>query len=144
MKVTWDFKEWTRFGNKLVDSHNLDTYLMTATQNIARVLHSYLLANTPVDTGNLRKMWSAGDNLRFTVEKIGHGFQVTFINLARRDTGFMYGLAVNDGHRTPSGNGWVTGKFFVERSLLQTGESAKLEKLIMTELQKWFEGCVNG
>lgn len=141
MQVTWDFKHFTNFGNKLVNTYDFETTMMTATQNVARVLHSYLLTNTPVDTGNLRKMWSAGNNLRFTVQKVGNGFQVTFINLAQRDTGFMYGRAVNDGHRTPSGNGWVMGRFFVERSIIQTSESGQLEKLIMNELRKWWDRC---
>ena len=116
---------------------------MTATQNVARVLHQYLLKQTPVKTGNLRKMWSAGKNLEFTVEKLPTGFQVTFINTARADhaDGYMYGIAVNDGHKTPSGTGWVMGRFFVEKSILQTAESTEVENLIMRELQKWWDGA---
>lgn len=145
MKVEFDFSEFHEFANRLQDTHNLDTALMTATQNIARVLHQHLLNQTPVDTGNLRKMWSAGDNLLFTVESVNNGFQVTFINTARagHKYGFMYGIAVNDGHRTPTG-GWVMGRFFVEKSIIQTAESSQLETLIMKELDKWWEGCLNG
>lgn len=139
MKLEWDFRELTEFANRLNDIHTLDTALMTATKKIAQVLHQYLLIQTPVKTGNLRKMWSAGDNLRFTVEKVNGGFQVTFINLAQTDKGFRYGLAVNDGHRTPSGEGWVMGRFFVERSVLQTANSTQIEHIIMNELQKWWD-----
>ena len=112
--------------------------MMTATQNIARVLHGHLLKNTPVDTGNLRKMWSAGGNLAFTVEPVSEGFMVTFVNLAQNAKGFRYGLAVNDGHKTTSG-GWVMGKFFVEASLLQTANSTKIDAIIMEQLQKWWD-----
>lgn len=141
MKLTWDFSELTDFAESLRNPHDLETALMTATQNIARVLHQYLLVQTPVDTGNLRKMWSAGNNLAFIVDKVGDGFQVTFINRARANDakGFEYGLAVNDGHKTPSG-GWVMGRFFVEKAIIQTAESSKLEKIIMEQLQKWWEG----
>lgn len=155
MKVIWDFHELFEFADRLQDTHDLDTALMTATQNVARVLHSYLLVNTPVDTGNLRKMWSAGDNLKFTVTPVGNGFEVVLINdatnkrgvddseIRSEGNGFKYGRAVNDGHKTPSG-GWVMGRFFVEKSIVQTLNSTKFEKLIMTELSKWFEVCVNG
>lgn len=139
MNLEWDLHELTDFVNKLNDTHDLDTALMCATQNIARVLHQYLLVQTPVVTGNLRKMWSAGDNLRFTVKPVNGGFEVTFINLAQTDKGFQYGLAVNDGHKTSGGSGWVMGRFFVERSILQTANSTQLESIIMNELQKWWD-----
>lgn len=141
MKLKWDFSEFTKFANSLKNTHTFDTALMTATQNIARVLHQYLLVNTPVRTGNLRKMWSAGDNLRFTVKPVSTGFEVTLINTARADSadGFMYGIAVNDGHKTPGGGGWVMGRFFVEKSIIQTAESKQIDQIIMRELQKWWD-----
>lgn len=148
MEIKWDFSELTEFADKLSDTHDLNTNLMTATQKIARVLHKHLLEQTPVVTGNLRKMWSAGDNLSFKVEQVLNGFQVTLINKARsgknarsddEKTGFMYGLAVNDGHKTPGGNGWVMGRFFVEKSILITADSTQVEKIIMQELKKWWE-----
>ena len=139
MKLEWDFSEFVDFAERIRDTHHLNTSLMTATQKIARVLHQYLLTQTPVVTGNLRKMWSAGNNLMFTVETVSGGFRVTLINLAQTEKGFQYGLAVNDGHKTPSGNGWVMGRFFVERSILQTAGSGRIEQVVMQELQKWWE-----
>lgn len=140
MKIELDFSEFKKFADNLDNLHTFNSAMMTATQNVARVLHKYLLPQTPVDTGNLRKMWSAGDNLLFTVETVNNGFQVTFVNSARANTedGFMYGVAVNDGHRH-RGGGWVMGRFFVERSIIQTAESAQLEEIIMAELQKWWK-----
>jgi hypothetical protein len=82
-------------------------------------------------------MWSAGDNLRFTVEQVNGGYQVTLINLAQNNKGFRYGLAVNDGHKKPNGGGWVMGRFFVEKSIIQT--SRNVEQIIMTELKKWWD-----
>lgn len=137
MKVKWDFSEFNEFANNLKNSYNFETAIMTATQKIARVLHQYLLMHTPIDTGNLRKMWSAGNNLMFYVEKVNGGFRVTLINLAQNEKGFMYGSVVNDGHRTPDGTGWVMGRFFVEKSVLQTEQ--QLNQIIMKELQKWWD-----
>lgn len=139
MKLQWDFSELTEFTNKLVDGHDFDSAIMTATQKVARVLHQHLLEQTPIDTGNLRKMWSAGDNLKFTVCEINNGFEVTFINTARANTadGFIYGVAVNDGHTKPGGVGWVMGRFFVEKSILLT--EPQVEQIIMNELKKWWD-----
>jgi hypothetical protein len=138
MKVQFDFSELNAFAENLKDSYKIETTLMTATQNIARVLHQHLLEQTPVKTGNLRKMWSAGDNLLFTVDRVDGGFQVTLINSARANSkdGFMYGIAVNDGHKTPNG-GWVMGRFFVENSIDLT--YPKVEQIIMKELEKWWD-----
>lgn len=137
MKFEWDFSEWVNFANNLESGYGFDTAMMTATQQIARVLHRYLLAHTPVDTGNLRKMWSAGDNLAFTVEPMKNGYQVTLINTAQNEKGEQYGRWVNDGHKKPKGNGWVMGRFFVEKSIIQTTDQT--EQIIMNELQKWWD-----
>lgn len=153
MKVQFDFSELDKFAENLKDYHRFETTLMTATQNIARVLHKYLLQQTPVDTGNLRKMWSAGGNLSFTVERVERGYEVVLINEAE------YATAVNDGHysynqfnkggkpyvvknRTvPYKQGgkaktFVFGRFFVEDSIDLT--YPKVEELIMKELRKWW------
>lgn len=141
MKFEWDLSELVDFANHLQDTHDFNTAMMTATQKIARVLHQQLLVHTPVKTGNLRKMWSAGDNLAFFVDRVTNGFQVTLINTARANSadGFMYGIAVNDGHKTPSG-GWVMGRFFVEASILKVSESTTVQNIIMDELRKWWDG----
>lgn len=141
MKLEFDFSELIEFGEKLNDYHTFETYIMTATKEVAKVLHQCLLTKTPVKTGNLRKMWSAGDNLAFIVEREGNGYMVTFTNDAQNATGYKYGRAVNYGHKTSNG-GWVQGRFFVENSVMETEEV--LEKLIQKELRKWLEWCVNG
>lgn len=137
MKFEWDLSEFNRFATNIRDGFGIDSALRFATQQIARVLHQHLLTNTPIDTGNLRKMWSAGNNLMFTVKRVGNTYRVTLINLARNGSkkGFMYGTAVNDGHRTSSG-GWVIGRFFVEASIKRT--EAELRIIVMRELQQWW------
>ena len=137
MKVEYDFSKLIKFAENLADQHRLDTALMTATQSIARVLHQHLLEQTPVDTGNLRKMWSAGENLLFTVNEVNGGFEVTLINTAQNEKGEMYGEWVNDGHKTPNGLGWVMGRFFVENSIDLT--YPKVEQMVMKELKKWWD-----
>ena len=151
MKMTYKFDELFDFGNRLSDAIKFETVIMTATKEIAKVLHAELLVETPVDTGNLRKMWSAGDNLKFTVKHVPDGYEVTLINEAinkryltdNYPNGYMYGHAVNYGHRTPNG-GWVMGKFFVEKALTKVSETKVMENLIYSELEKWFRWCLSG
>ena len=140
MKFKWDTKELTEFAERLVDTHELETAMMTATQDIARVLHKALLQNTPVVTGNLRKNWSSGENLAFRVEKKNNGYEVTLINTARTGSehGFMYAVAVNYGNRKGNG-GWGMGRFFVATSIIQTAESSQIERIIFNQLQKWWK-----
>ncbi len=137
MKVSFDFSELNEFIENVRNPYFLDNALMTATQNIAKVVHQHLLEQTPVDTGNLRKMWSAGENLRFTVNEVNGGFEVILINTAQNQRGEKYGEWVNDGHRTPSGTGWVMGRFFVENSIDLT--YPKTEQIVMKELEKWWD-----
>ena len=144
MKLKWDMTELFKFGNRLASTYELETSLMTVTKEIAKVLHQHILTNTPIDTGNLRKMWSAGDNLMFTVERVAGGYKVTLINTARNPSGFKYGIPVNDGHKTPNGEGWVMGKFFVEKSVLMTENSGHIERIIRKELDEWFRWCLSG
>ena len=140
MKLSWDIKELVNFGRRVSSSYEVETTLMTITQRIAKVLHQNIIKNTPIDTGNLRKMWSAGDNLLFTVTPVSGGYEVVFINEARANSvdGFMYGVAVNDGHTSVNG-GWVVGRFFVETSILEVSTGSKLEQVIMRELEKWWK-----
>lgn len=139
MKIKYDFKELNKFLNKVSDPSKLDARFTMATKKIAKVLHKNLREQTPVDTGKLKKMWNAGDNLKFTVEKTATGYIVTLINSASNNKSpkypdFKYGLAVNDGHRKPYGTGWVMGRFFVENSIDLT--YPKVEEIIMKELEK--------
>ena len=140
MKLDWDFSELTEFANRLGDVHEFESSIMAATREIAKLLHKALLTNTPILTGNLRKNWSSGENLAFRVVKQNGGYEVTFINEAKTgsEDGFIYASAVNDGHKKVNG-GWVMGRFFVERSIVQTAESKELDRIIYNYLQQWWE-----
>lgn len=142
IKVEWNLKPLEKALSTL-NKEVFETALMTATQEIARELHKALLQNTPIRTGNLRKMWSAGENLTFTVEQIGDGFEVTLINDARANSadGFAYAEAVEYGHKTPNG-GWVKGRFFLKKSELQT--EPKCNDIVKRNLRKYFARWLSG
>ena len=39
---------------------------------------------------------------------------------------------------------WVKGRFFVEKGIASMTSSKEVEQIIMRELQKWWEDCLNG
>ena len=110
IKVDLDFTDVAEAASTL-KKEAFETAIMSATQEIARELHKALLEHTPVITGNLRKMWSAGENLTFTVTRTGDEFEVTLINDARSKSsdGFAYAASVEYGHKMANG-GWVAEK----------------------------------
>lgn len=163
MKLKWDIHELVDFGERISDIEAFDNYMKLATQEIAKKLHQMLITNTPVDFGTLQAFWQTDENYTYLVEKTVDGYEVTLINKA------IYALWVNDGHRQrpgrfipgywegthfrydPNADGgmvlkkpWVQGRFFVEKSVLQIENSVVIEKIINTQLKKWFRWCVNG
>lgn len=156
MNLKWDLNELFDFGERVGNYETYETYLMTATQEIAKALHKALLTRTPVVTGNLRSGWSKGDNLAFRVQKVRNGYVVELTN----DT--EYARWVNYGHHSynqyggpyevknrtvkyyqgKSGKTYVYGHFFVEKAVLDT--ERKAETIIKNELRDWMRWCVNG
>lgn len=143
MKIKWDLSELTKFAENLSDFEVFDKCARQITKELAKELHEMLFQNTPVKTGNLCAAWGGSENYAYTIKKFGNGYQITLTNNGANDDGFRYGLAVNDGHYSYNQFGgpyrWVKGRFFVEKSVLQTANSAQVEQLIMKELQKWWD-----
>ena len=139
MKIEWDFSDLEDFAGSLTDASKFDSFARQATREITVALRETLFQLTPVLTGNLCANWGGKENYSFAIKKLATGYSVTLYNRGANDKGFKYGLAVNDGHKTING-GWVMGRFFVEKSIVQTAESTKLESIIMRELEKWWKG----
>lgn len=135
MKIDSDFKELLLFSERLRYDTGFEDAVMSATREVAKAFHKCVTTNTPVVTGNLRKSWSNGDNLRFEVERTKGGFQVTFINQAQTSSGYHYSYYVNYGHSTKN-DGWVQGRFFVEKAMAEI--ESLIQPIIMEELQKWW------
>jgi hypothetical protein len=158
MKLKWDFHELYDFGKRVGNVSKFEDTCKKLTQELAKVLHSMLLNDTPVKTGELRSGWTDGENYKYTVKKVSNGFEVELKNKV------PYALSVNDGHysynqyggayvvknRTvpyTQGNSdatFVFGHFFVEKSILKLENSNTLEKVLYKELEKWFRWCVDG
>ena len=158
MKIEWDFKELYNFADKLGNVNNFKHYVKLAADDIAKDLQEMLKKNTPYKTGKLQQGWLSGG---YVIVEKGKGYEVTLLN----DVEYAY--YVNYGHysynqfnkggepyfvynRTPKiapefetndDDTFVFGHFFVEKTLVDYAESFKLDKLLFTQLNKWWEGC---
>lgn len=159
MKLEWDFSELESFAERLANESVFNRYCEQITKQIAEELRKKLKENTPKRTGHLASGWG---NQAFIVTPTANGFEVELTNNVE------YALWVNDGHysynqfnkggapyvvknRTvpyTQGNRedtFVYGRFFVEKSILETEENvSELHKIIYTQLKSWFGWCVNG
>lgn len=156
MKIEWDFSELTQFANRLGNVAKLDVELNRATKEVAHELLKRIKKHTPIgDTWMLKNGWN--DN-KLVVTKTNLGFTVLLVNATQ------YATWVNDGHRQrpgrfipgyfangrfyydPSAKGgmvlkkpFVKGRFFVEKGILDLGNTSEVENIIFKHLQKWWD-----
>lgn len=160
MKLKWDVRELTNFGNRIGDFEKFLSYQENVCKEIADVLRKMLKANTPVLTGKLKAGWG-NDKTSYKVKRKGTVFEVALENKVE------YARWVNDGHRSFNQFGgpyfvqnrtpkiapeyntiddgtYVFGHFFVEISVYKVENSKELENILYQELEKWFRWCLNG
>jgi hypothetical protein len=156
MKIQWDFSELTEFANNLSTTSRLDLELKRATKEIAHELLKRIKKHTPIgDTWALINGWDKND---FAVYQTATGFEVLLINPTE------YATWVNDGHRQrpgrfipghfinnrfyydPTAKGgmvlrkpFVKGRLFVEKGILEMGNTTLVESIILKHLEKWWE-----
>ena len=158
MNLVWDLHELTDFGDNLKSLGSaFNPQLQKAAREIARVLLRYMRERTP--RGKTGKLISGWNGNSFLVRGVANGYEVKIVNTT------PYARAVNDGHmaynqfggpypinpdnriKVPSPHPWQTGDptyyvfghFFVERSILRLANTDEIERIIMKELQKWWD-----
>lgn len=158
MELVWDLHELTDFGDNLKSLGSaFDPHLQNAAKEIAKVLLQHMRKLTPKDkTSQLINGWNGNS---FLVRGVTNGYEVEIVNTAE------YAKWVNDGHKAYNQFGgpypihpenrvkvssphqwqkgdptyYVFGHFFVERGIVQLNNTDKIEKIIMKELQKWWD-----
>lgn len=160
MKFEWDLHELTDFAQRLEDTARFEKDMADATKRLAKALLKWMKEYTPVDEYELVNGWNGN---HFAVTKRNNGFEVLIVNKT------PYALYVNDGHRVrnrkdgpyypvkrriqvrsphqwqdPVSEWYVFGHFFVERGIVRLTSTKEIEQILMSELQKWWEGCLNG
>lgn len=159
MELEIDWKDIQKFADRLGNLSKFEEHAERITKEIAQSLLTWMKIYTPVETFKLINGW---DGNNFAVTKKNGGFEVLIVNKN------PYALHVNDGHKAYNKQGgpypiknrkkvkiphkwqegdstwYVFGHFFVERGILQVCNIPLIEAIIMRELEKWWEGCVNG
>lgn len=116
-----EFQAWASRVKGKINSGQLKEEIGQSTKRIGVQALRTLKTNTPVDTGTLRKAWTAeGPSVS------GGGWVVKVSNPTE------YASYVERGHRTRGGRSWVAGQFFMKRSLNEV--EAQLPDLITSGL----------
>lgn len=152
MKIEWDFSALYEFSNELKSKKKFDKYAKRAIREVAKQLVDVIKGYTPVKTGTLLKGW---DKRKIRVIPTSKGYEVLLVNDVE------YAPYVNYGHysynkfnkdgdpyivhnRTVpyyagiSDATFVYGRFFVERGMAQYSSYGRLEEVIMSNLEKWW------
>lgn len=141
-----DYKELQDFVKKMekqLSDANRNKFLEDCVKELAARLLSRVIKRTPVKEGNLRRSWTASDDMK--IEKVGGVYQITIENTA------SYASYVEFGHRRVPGiyipeygksttAGWTDGKFMltISENEVNALAPALLEKRLMEYLRKAF------
>lgn len=100
-----EFQAWADSVKNKATAAKIRPLIEKSLENAGEQALRQLKANTPVDTGNLRRGWvSEGSSYS------AGGWQVKLANHVE------YAYFVENGHRTKGGRGWVPGQFFMKNS----------------------------
>lgn len=160
-----DFRDIQQLQKRLerLQTTDLDRFCRDASKELAARLLSLVIRATPVGMypensgkkgGTLRRGWTARTHEEaengnsggaskarefansLTVTKKGNSYSIEVINPVE------YASYVEFGHRTPGGNGWVPGQYFLTLSEHQLERIAPgvLEKKLRAFLREVFDG----
>lgn len=103
-----------------------DKFVESCAKELASVLWSALVHNTPVDNGTLRRGWIVGE-----IQKNGDTYVIEIINPVE------YASYVEYGHRTANHKGWVPGQFFMQKSVQEIEKITP--KILENEIKKYLK-----
>lgn len=111
-----EFQAWANRVRAKISANEVKNELETSAKRIGVQALRQFKANTPVDTGNLRKSWNAEGPF------YAGGWSIKLENNTE------YASYVENGHRTRGGKSWVPGQFFMKKSAQQV--ESQLPELI--------------
>lgn len=101
------FQAWANRVRAKISANEVKNELETSAKRIGVQALRQFKANTPVDTGKLRRNWNAEGPF------YSGGWSIKLENNTE------YASFVENGHRTRGGGRWVPGQFFMKRSASQ-------------------------
>ena len=109
------FQAWANRVRGKIDRDVIKKEIGKSSKRIGVQALKQFKANTPVDTGTLRRNWS--------VEGPVYASRAWIITMTNNTE---YAAWVENGHRTPSHTAWVPGQFFMRASLNQINSQLPL------------------
>lgn len=117
-----EFQAWANRVKGKIDSNFAKEQIGKSAKRIGVYALRQFKANTPVDTGTLRRGWTAE----------GPTYVGSWV--VTLENNVEYASYVENGHRTSSHTSWVAGQFFMKKSLNEV--DGKLSELITPGLWK--------
>lgn len=139
-----DDAQFQAFANKVkgkINSQQLKHELETTSKKVGEQGLRLLKSNTPVDSGNLRRNWTAkGPSITsggWTIEFINNANYASFVENGHRQTPGRFVPAI--GKRLKAS--WVPGQFFMKKSVsqLQKKIPSMLEPDVVLVLRDLFD-----
>lgn len=133
--VKADMRELKKLRDRLAaleKSAEKDKFCEDCAKELAARLLNLVLKRTPVDTGYLRRGWTA---IKYDVQHSGDTYMVTIENPVE------YASYVEYGHRTRGGGGWVPGQFFL--TLSEQDLEAMMPGILQRRLETFLQGVIN-
>ena len=171
MNFEWDFDELFEFADRLSNISVFEKHMKQATKDISKALLKRMKSLTPVDDYDLINGWNGN---KFLVTEYDDGYEVLIVNTtpyaqhvndghrAFNQFGGPYKIKpynpkgafgkpegriqVRSPYKWQKGDAtwYVFGHFFVERGIVQLKETKEIEGIILQQLEKWWEECING
>lgn len=128
---SFDMKGLEEFRDNLLKLQNPNLFMQSCAKELAARLLRSVTGSTPIDTGNLKRSWTAGE-----IKKTGNMYTIEISNP------LLYASYVEYGHRTANHSGFVKGRFMMTISEEEIRKSAPriLEKKIENYLRSAFNG----
>lgn len=140
--IVLDVHELNEFRDRLLEDYHRENMLYELARKMMELVREVAKENTPIDTGNLRKSWSNGDNLFLEVVKVGNTYTVSIENKAynaRSDGGF-YASFVEEGYHSRSGR-WIPGHWMMRTGELEAERKAqRMFNEIVRDWWRWVNG----
>jgi hypothetical protein len=140
--IVLDVSELEAFKEKLLDDYHREQMLFELARQMMEMVREVAKELTPVDTGNLRKSWSNGDNLFLEVVKQGNVYTVSIENKAYngRGEGEFYASFVEEGYHSRSGR-WIPGHWMMQTGEIEAERNAqKMFDAIVRDWWRWVNG----
>lgn len=150
-----DISEFKKFKDQIdkMNSEKLDEFMEYLTRQLATIVLSRAIFNTPVISGDLRRGWTGGVDMEpavyvanTKVEKAGKMYSILLRNGMHYASYVEYGHSQQVGRYVPAikkrlVNSWVKGQFMAEKSVVFARNN--FTKIGQIELERFLKKNLN-